>query len=31
MRCAEDHASGKPLVSLSVLYTDTSALGTLLV
>lgn len=31
MRCAEDHASGKPLVPLSVLYTDTSALGTLLV
>jgi len=31
MRCAEDHAEGKPLVPLSVLYTDTSALGALLV
>ncbi len=31
MRCAEDHAAGKPLVPLSVLYTDTSALGALLV
>jgi 8-oxo-dGTP pyrophosphatase MutT (NUDIX family) len=31
MRCAEDHASGKPLVPLSILYTDTSALGALLV
>ena len=26
MRCAEDHASGKALASLSTLYTDTSAL-----
>ncbi len=31
MRCAEEHASGKPLVPLSLLYTDTSALGALLV
>ena len=31
LRCAEDHASGKPLVSLDTFYTDNSALHTLLV
>lgn len=31
MRCVEDHASGKPLAPLSLLVTDTSALGALLV
>ena len=31
MRCVEDHAAGKPLAPLSLFYTDTSALGALLV